>query len=319
MISPPRPSTAHLPLHEWAGLRSELVWIYDRPVRPQYRRTRGEPLPGYRAWFLRRGSVAITSGRRTLHAARGSWIMLPQAPTAHDFSRDATLLSVNFVSQWPSGESLLVLREPIIVPGARHPALTRDATRLERLLRRQFPHDPAQEQMLYGRESAEYGIFLQLQGLFYHWLAGWFQICLDHGARLTRLSSGDTRPFQAARCLNQAPLDHAFPAEWLQRETGLGLMRLNQLFFREFGLTTRKYWDRRRLDFARQCLETSQMPMKEISYRLNFRSDSHFVIWFRRLSGSRPGEYRRRYLGSVRAPAGAPRNVRNRAARPVTP
>jgi AraC-like DNA-binding protein len=44
--------------------------------------------------------------------------------------------------------------------------------------------------------------------------------------------------------------------------------------------------------------------MKEISYRLNFRSDSHFVIWFRRLSGSRPGEYRRRYLGSMRFAGG---------------
>ena len=41
------------------------------------------------------------------------------------------------------------------------------------------------------------------------------------------------------------------------------------------------------------------MPMKEISFRLNFRSDSHFVIWFRRLTGSRPGDYRRSYLLNV--------------------
>lgn len=76
-------------------------------------------------------------------------------------------------------------------------------------------------------------------------------------------------------------------------------MRLNQLFFAEFSLTTRKYWDRRRLDFAKQCLETSLMPMKEISYRLNFRSDSHFVVWFRRQTGSRPSDYRRIDLKNV--------------------
>jgi AraC-like DNA-binding protein len=310
MISAAHPPTAQLPLHEWASLRSELVWIYDRPVRPEHRQTHGGPPLGYRAWFLRRGSVAIAAGRRTVHAAAGSWIMLPQVQAAQDFSRNAHLLSVHFVSQWPSGENLLVLREPIVIPGKHAPALARDATQLERILRRQFPHNPAREQIPYDRASADYASFLRLQGLFFHWLAGWFQLCLNHGARLTRLSSGDTRPFQAARCLNQAPLDRAFPADWLQRETGLGLMRLNQLFFREFGLTTRKYWDRRRLDFARQCLETSLMPMKEISYRLNFRSDSHFVIWFRRLAGSRPGEYRRRYLGNLHPAATSPTSER---------
>jgi len=76
-------------------------------------------------------------------------------------------------------------------------------------------------------------------------------------------------------------------------------MRLNQLFFAEFGMTSRKYWDRRRLEFAKQCLETSPMPVKELSYRLGFRSDSHFVVWFRRLTGSRPGEYRKNYLLAV--------------------
>jgi AraC-like DNA-binding protein len=41
------------------------------------------------------------------------------------------------------------------------------------------------------------------------------------------------------------------------------------------------------------------MPIKEISYRLNFCSDSHFVIWFRRQTGSRPSDYRRAYLNRV--------------------
>jgi len=72
-------------------------------------------------------------------------------------------------------------------------------------------------------------------------------------------------------------------------------MRLNQLFLGEFGVTTRKYWDRRRLETARQCLETSRLAMKEIACLLGFRSDSHFVVWFRRLAGMRPGDYRKAY------------------------
>ena len=295
----PLPAPVQLPLHEWTSLRSELVWIYDRAVDPRYRTARVNVQPGYRAWLIRRGSVAITSGRRRTIARPGTWVMLPETFTEQQFSSNAHIISVSFLCQWPSGEGLLRIHEPILAASRSYPALERDAQTCHRLLRRQFPDAGGPEEMAYGNQSSDYMSFLRIHGLFQNWLADWFHCCMENAAQLTRLSSGDTRPFQAARCLNQAPLDRAFPAEWLQRETGLGLMRLNQLFFREFGLTTRKYWDRRRLDFARQCLETSAMPIKEISYRLNFRSDSHFVIWFRRLTGSRPGDYRRTYLATV--------------------
>jgi AraC-like DNA-binding protein len=295
----PRPTSPQLPLHEWSSLRSELIWIYDRVVRPIHRRGQGGLLPGYRAWLIRRGTLKLTAGKRTLNAGAGTWILLPQTATEQSFSADAHILSVHFVCHWPSGENLLVIWEPIAVPSSRYPALERNARRLHRLLRGQFPDDGGREHMLYDRQASDYGSFLRIQGHFVNWLNAWFEVCLENGARLTRLASGDSRPFRAARFLNQARLDEPFPAEWLQRETGLGLMRLNQLFFREFGLTTRKYWDRRRLDFAKQCLETSSMPIKEISYRLNFRSDSHFVIWFRRLANARPGDYRRGYLARI--------------------
>jgi len=302
-ISAPRSSSIHLPLHEWSSLRSELVWIYDREVQPRYRRMKGGGLPGYRAWLIRKGTAAITAGGRRMNVDAGTWVMLPQTYMEHQFSPDASIVSVHFVCQWPSGENLLALREPIAVRKEQYPALERDARKLERLLRGQFPKAPEQG-AYYNQQSSDYGSFLQFHGIFLTWLANWFRVCVEHDARLTRLSSGDTRPFQAARYLNQAALDHPFPAQGLQRETGLGLARLNQLFFREFGMTTRKYWDRRKLDFAKQCLETSSMPMKEISYRLNFHSDSHFVIWFRRLTQSRPGDYRRAYLRQVKKARG---------------
>ncbi len=295
----PAPSSAggRLPLHEWASLRSELIWIYDRKVQDHHLQAK-EQILGYRAWLIHRGSVSITANRQAFNFGAGTWITLPQDFVEHEFSRNADILSIRFLCQWPSGENILAIREPVAARTESYPALKRDAVKLERLLRRQFPGNNREVQ-LYGNQSADYGSFLKSQALFLNWLATWFLLCTEHGAGLTRLSSGDNRPFQAARSLNRASLDRPFPAERLQRETGLGLMRLNQLFFTEFGLTTRKYWDRRRLDYARQCLETSQMPMKEISYRLNFRSDSHFVVWFRRQTGSRPSEYRRAYLGSI--------------------
>ena len=287
-----------LPLHEWACLRMELFWIYDRIVFAQYQQGRKEVHPGYRAWLLRKGSVSMTTAERTYTATAGSWIMTPLSPAEVKFSRDAHILSINFICQWPSGENILVGKEGLSFKSEKYPELERSATEMERQLRRQFPVEGQREQ-LYARQTSTFGDFLGVQGLFFHLLATWFQIEMENGARLTRLTSGDSRPFQAARCLNTAPLDRPFPVAWLQQETGLGLMRLNQLFFSEFGLTTRKYWDRRRLEFAKQCLETSPMPMKEIAYRLGFRSDSHFVIWFRRLAGARPGEYRTGYRAAT--------------------
>jgi AraC-like DNA-binding protein len=298
MISPVVRKPAHLPLHEWASLRTELIWIYDREVRVQHQQGQGVPLPGYRAWLIRRGTVSIATRARTYSAGPGTWVMPPYHSTDIDFSRNASILSIHFLCQWPSGENILASREGISFKAEKYPALERGAKKLERMLRRQFPTADKREQ-IYTHQSSDYGSFLRWQELFFRWLATWFHVQTDLGARLTRLTSGDSRPFQAARCLNEAPLDRKFPVERLQQETGLGLMRLNQLFFTEFGMTTRKYWDRRRLELAKQCLETSRMPIKEISYRLGFRSDSHFVIWFRRLTGSRAGDYRRAYLADV--------------------
>ena len=286
---------AHLPLHEWASLRTELVWIYDREVRDWNLQGRGEAMPGYRLWLIRRGTVSITAGSGTHVSGPGMWVTPAKTAASVNFSRHAHILSIHFLCQWPSGEGILAGRDGLTFKAERFPALERDAKKVERALRRQFPEGDRYDQN-YTRESSDYGSFLRVQGLFFAWLATWFHVQLEIGARLTRLASGDSRPFEAARCLNEAPLDRGFPLDRLQEQTGLGLMRLNQLFFAEFGMTTRKYWDRRRLELAKQWLETSRMPMKEISYRLGFRSDSHFVVWFRRLAGSRPGDYRRAYL-----------------------
>lgn len=285
-----------LPLHEWSCLRAELVWIYDRAVEPSMHHWRGpgEHMPGYRMWLLRCGTVSIKTQKRNYLIGPGKWLAPVEKAKEVRFSCDARLLSIHFLCHWPSGENVLRRKEGSSFKAEKYPVLERMAKRLHLNLQRQFPEKGESEHM-YGHKTSSYADFFNFQSIFLRWIAVWMQVEIENGATLTRLTSGDDRPFQAARYLNQAALDGGFPAAELQRESGLGLMRLNQLFLSQFGLTTRKYWDRRRLDFARQCLETSRMPMKEIACRLGFRSDSHFVIWFRRLAGVRPGEYRKNY------------------------
>lgn len=296
MSFPSGPEPSLLPLHEWSCLKTELIWIYDRAVDPYMHRWKGpgEEHPGYRVWLIRKGSVTIKTRTREFTVGAGRWISPVKKASEVSFSLNAHILSVHFLCQWPSGENMLTGWEGLSFKSAQYPRLERLAKGLQRHLQRQFPEKGAGEH-IYNRRSSTGGDFLRFQALFLQWLAEWMRVEMELGARLTRLNSGDDRPFQAARHLNLAPLDGGFPRIRLQGETGLGLMRLNQLFLAEFGLTTRKYWDRRRLEFAKQCLETSRMPMKEIACRLGFRSDSHFVVWFRRFSGSRPGDYRKKY------------------------
>lgn len=296
MTSAKETISALLPLHEWAALKAELVWIYDREVPPQMRNWQGpgNGMPGYRLWLIRRGRVLMKRKSRIHEAGAGEWIVPVSQAREVSFSDDTHILSIHFLCQWPSGENILREVEGRKIASAARPELERLAVRLHRHLRRQFPaSEPGAH--VYSHRASSCTDFLECQALFLRWLAAWIEAEVDAGARLTRLASGEDRPFQAARFLNQAPLGEGFPESGLQRETGLGMMRLNQLFLAEFGVTTRKYWDRRRLEAARQCLETSQMAMKEIACLLGFRSDSHFVVWFRRLAGRRPGDYRKNY------------------------
>ncbi len=279
-----------LSLHEWACLHTELIWVYDHPpldwdVEYDYSRASW-------AWLVRRGEMKITQGSRTTIARSGMWLIPPSSKIRLQLSRDCHIVSLHFFCQWPSGQNLLHQPEPLTIDAAKHPDMERKAVRLEQLVRRHFPHRDL-EFKLYSGKQVGYPLFLQLQTHFFNWLTVWFETLVENGAFLTRLHSGDDRLFQALRRLNEAPLDQGFPAERLQQATDLSEVHLTRLFLNEFGLTPHKYWEKRRLEFAQKCLETTRMPVKEIAFRLGFRSDANFAVWFHRLARLRPGLYRR--------------------------
>ena len=280
--------SSRLPLREWASLRSELVWIYEGA--PGSRTGLAQRERGNWAWFLSQGGVTLAqpTGKTVLKA--GSWLLLPMGKARHEFTEDARLLSVHFRCQWPSGQNLIRGEAPVQFPGTLYPGLETQGRDLERLVRRHLPQ--AAEYKLQTRQELDGAAFLQVQAAFLNWLALWLEACVGQGADWTRLSTGDDRLLQALRLLNHAPLEQPFPRLAVRKELELSEVHLNRLFLREFGQTTRKYWDRRRLEFAKSCLETSHMPVKEVAYRLGFRSDSHFAVWFRRQTQLRPSEFR---------------------------
>ncbi|MEZ0296583.1 MAG: helix-turn-helix transcriptional regulator [Candidatus Methylacidiphilales bacterium] len=288
--SRPAPAAMRNRFHDWASLRSELVWIYDDAPRVSHIQSDHTHALGHRAWYLRRGEVRIEIPGGVWEAQAGSWLMTPAALLKQDFSDDAHLLSVHFLCQWPTGENVFLRERGIVIPGSDFPLMEQSATALVKMVHRRFPSSGVD----YAFQQASYPDFLKFQGLFADWLAAWFDAMSCVGAPFTHFRHGEDRLNSAVRCLNDIQLDRPFPREQLLKETGLSAVHLDRLFVREFGSTTRKYWEKRRLENAKMCLSHSSMPIKEIAYCLGFRYDSHFVGWFKRHCGVSPATYRNR-------------------------
>lgn len=285
---PPSSLDPQLSFHEWACLRTELRWVYEHSVPQDVRHADWDRRIGHWAWYVQQGHVRVTSASGVYEASAGEWLLLPRETSHQDFSDNTIILSLHFLCQWPSGENIFANKSGAKFNASEAPLLLSMGKQLERVVSRLFP----QADVRFTKQLMTYPVFLNFQTLFMRWLHLWFQIQIKYGARLTRLQPGDDRPLRMARCLNEAPLDHGFPREWLLEETGLSEVHVNRIFLREFGVTPRKYWEKRRFEFSKMCLKTSTIPVKEVGYQLGFRSASHFVGWFQKHAGASPKTYR---------------------------
>lgn len=274
-------------MHAWSCLRTELIWIYDHEPAPGSRQATFDHRGGNWAWYLRTGEVRVTGKGGSRTARAGQWMLLSRDVHRQEFSDDASLISVCFLCQWPAGSDVFLPQDTVVLDGCEHPALAKTAVQLERLVRRHF----AGSHWLQTSQVAGYPLFLRFQRAFLGWLEAWFEARLANGARLSR-HPGDARALRAVQFLDDADLAAPLPRAALASAIGLSDVQLNRLFRQQFQVTPVQYWDYRRLEFARRCLETSDTPLKELAARLGFRSASHFSVWFRRHAGMPPGRYR---------------------------
>lgn len=279
-----------LSFHEWACIRTELLWAYDAAIPKDALRKQVPKESGCRAIYVRQGRIRWETVTGKFEVRPGEWFFIPSESWTQEFSEDAEIISLYFSCEWPSGINL-VDHPGFVFEGKKHPELFRIAADLAGAVERRYPMEDRRE---LGQQVSTFGDFLNQQSLFLQWLQQWFVVMLEKGGEVTALKhSGDERPLRAANILNHAPLEKGFPKDALLKEIGLSEVQVNRLFQQEFGLTLRRYWDGRRFQMARTLMETSTLPVKEISFRLGFLSDSHFVTWFRRQSGKAPAEFRR--------------------------
>ncbi|CAM3032051.1 helix-turn-helix domain-containing protein [Rariglobus hedericola] len=290
IASPP----LRLSLHEWASLQTELIWVYDGVVDPEYRHLRtADGRAGYWARYVRSGQVRLSSPAGVLEAGPGQWLTGAREKGAIDVTDDARILSIHFLCQWPTGDDFFGKFGVRMISDEVCSALRKQAEQLQRSVRKSHPT----AKVGYSHEQAAYPDFLRQQALFVNWLATWCETLAAQGCRPTYGGSGDERLTRVVRRLNESPMAAGFPKELLRAEAQLSPGQLDLKFVQAFGLSPWRYWERRRLEHAKRRLAQAEIPVKQVAYELGFKSDAHFVAWFRRLAGDAPGRFRAKPMG----------------------
>jgi AraC-like DNA-binding protein len=276
------------PLYRWSSLRTELLWAYEGPIAAGSTREQHDHTLGYWVWLLRKGSVHLELAGRSWKAQAGQWVVSPQGPTLQEFSSDARILSVHFRCQWPTGENLFDGISGEVWNARELPRLERSASALARLVHRHFPRIRFE----LTEQQIEWPVFLRLEQRFLQWLSDFYHAMTRAGRTLAHAGAADERLLRAAKLLHESPLRDPFPAAQLQKETGLGRAHLDRIYWKNFGFTTREYWERLRQELAIRKLESTSASIKEICYELGFKQASHFTKWFFNRVGKTPKAYR---------------------------
>ena len=87
-------------------------------------------------------------------------------------------------------------------------------------------------------------------------------------------------------------IDQQLTLDSLAQRVSLSPFYFSRVFRKETGYTLREYLINTRINAARFYLRTTELSLKEISYRCGYGSDSTFCTTFKRITGMTPLEYR---------------------------
>lgn len=87
--------------------------------------------------------------------------------------------------------------------------------------------------------------------------------------------------------------EESLAAKQVAEQTGLSVYRLNRLFKRHLARTPQQDRMAMRVAQASALLVETTKPLLDIGFEVGFQSVSSFYRWFRRLTNSTPGAYRR--------------------------
>lgn len=274
--------------HQWSSLRTQLFWAYEGGVPDYLRDLEVDHSHGNWLWLIREGWARITSDAGGCSARAGQWMLCPTGKLRQEFSADAKILSVHFLCQWPTGESLLPTERGVVFSARDQPRLNKSAEALQRLARRHFPG----VRVMLFEQNTSLDVFLRTQQKLFVFLTELTRALDTQGNPAALTWPTDRRMARGVQLLNQSPLSEPLPIKRLLKTTGLSRVHLDRMLCTQLGFSVRQYWDHLKETRARRSLENTKLTSKEIGYHLGFKQPSHFTTWFKRRLGKTPEAYR---------------------------
>lgn len=269
-----------------ARLRAELIWIYQGEIDLQYRDTQDHH-PGCSGILLRRGTLRVETEGGVIHAREGDWVFPREGQRIQQFSEDALILSLHFNLHWPGGAPLFDWDVAFVTASATKPALEQQAMRILKVANKNFPGARADMVWYPGNILTHFLLHRE----FSIWLHTYVQTVLGAGMLPSRLRPWDERLERAIQTLDELPPHVSLDKTWLSREAGLSPSQLDRLFQRHLGVTSRQYFENRRITHAKELLKNTAYSIKQIADEVGVHSQPFFSRWFRKHTGMTPSQY----------------------------
>jgi AraC-like DNA-binding protein len=269
-------------LENWCDLRLRLIWAYDGPLT-EYRQYYYFDY-ALAAWLIRRGEVRLTFPTHTETYTAGNWVFPRLQEGWQEFSEDAEILSIRFVAEWPTGQTLFDHSRTMSVPAAGVPRLTRVGERLARYVDREFPG--ARTDL--ARRGGSLERHLKIHRFLHSWLLAYVDLMEREGQIAFTISQLDDRVRRAVQSLERRSLGTPLRESELAVQAGISVHHLTRLFVRDLGKTPAEYWEAKRVLAARQALLDSSQSIKSLAYELGFSSLPHFSTWVKKRLGRSP-------------------------------
>lgn len=281
-------------IEHWRLLSSQLFWAYDRPLKRKQLRWEYNPHPPV-AWFLRKGRLVLEEAGSRTEYQTGQWVFPGLLPEFQEFSKDAHLLSIRFLLEWPNGQHLFDRTETISFAAHETPALNKASENLARFASNHFPNTSSKQSYIHATLPQ----YLELQPLFTEWIFIYYEAMQSRAPLSASLSHIQQKTQQALHYLDTRPLTNPLHEAELAGAIGMSTSHLHKVFLKEVGVTPVTYWNNRKLALAKSELTGGPKSIKAISYDLGFSSPENFAHWFRTQTNQSPRQYRTLFADSV--------------------
>lgn len=238
--------------------------------------------PFYAIWHVDSGEAKVVHGRRSWICPPGSVLVVPPCwRRMQQFRPKTILVSIGLIFHRHNAEFPIELNEPRLLDGDAAVAIRAAACEVVRsaYATAQMPLDMQRA----VAHRADVHLFASV----------WLQRMLAAGIEMRVPTCEDARLEQARTVLLADPRIGPIPYGTLRRASGLGRSQIDRLFRLTYGLTPRQVRDRATLDRIQSLMVDPQRNIAGIATQVGASSTSHFVRWYRRLTGHTPGRTRR--------------------------